>query len=155
MNKSNFRAISTIVEKLNWQKMPAEVACSAIMLMVHNYQSGLADCCDEYVSEDTAIELLTYLDADSLWTNLVIKDYETLSDEALSSFMLYYRYDIERWMKLGEPFEDAIREWDIPSLEYHRKRLFCDDLGIDPYELHNIIAFWDKVYDPYDFHLNN
>lgn len=146
MNKSEFRAISTIVEKLNWQKMPAEVGYSAIMLMVHNYQSGLADCCEESVSEDTALDMLSSLDADLLWTNLVIKDYETLCDEALSSFMLYYRYDIERWMKLGFTFEDALYMWDIPSLEYHRERIFCDDLGIHQYHLTEEIFFWSRVW---------
>ena len=146
MNKSEFGAISTIVEKLSWQKMPAEVACSAIMTMVHNYQSGLADCCDEYVSEDTALELLTYLDADSLWTNLVVKDYDTLCDEILQGYILYYRRDIERWMKFGFTFEDALYMWDIPSINYYKEKLLCDDLGIHQYQLTEELFFWNKVW---------
>ena len=146
MNKSEFRAISTIVEKLNWQKMPAEVGYSAIMLMVNNYQSGLADCCEEYVSKDTALDMLSSLEADLLWTNLVIKDYDTLCDETLQSYMLYYRMDIERWMKIGIPFEDALYMWDIPSIKYFKKRLFCDDLGIHQYQLTEELFFWNKVW---------
>ena len=113
MNSTQLSAIMQIVEKLEWNDMPALIALDAVQIMVNNYISGVADCTEDSISEDTALYLINYLDANDIWLTLFIYDYDTLNDTKMQSYALLLRADIEESMRNGETFTEARREWDI------------------------------------------
>ena len=113
MNSTQLSAIMQIVEKLEWNDMPAHIALDAVQIIVNNYISGLADCTEDSICEDTALDLINYLDADNIWLTLFIHDYDTLNDTKMQSYALLLRADIEESTRNGETFTEARREWDI------------------------------------------
>lgn len=113
MNRTQLPAIMQIVKKLEWNDMPALIALDAVQIMVNNYISGLADCTEDIISEDTALDLINYLDADNIWLALFIHDYDTLNDTKMHKYALLLRGDIEESMRNGETFTEARKEWDI------------------------------------------
>lgn len=114
MNRTQLSAIMQIVKKLEWNDMPAHIALDAVQIMVNNYISRLADCTEDIISEDTALDLISnHLEVDNIWLTLFIHDYDTLSDTKMQSYALLLRADIEESMRNGETFTEARREWDV------------------------------------------
>ena len=113
MNKTQLSAIMQIVKKLEWNDMPLFVALDAIQLMVKNYISGMADCTEDIISEETALSFIASLDVDNIWLTLFIYDYNTLNDDRAKSYALLLRYDVEECMRNGYFFSEARREWDV------------------------------------------
>lgn len=113
MNSTQLSAIMQIVEKLEWNDMPALIALDAVQIMVNNYISGVADCTEDSISEDTALDLINYLDANDIWLTLFIYDYDTLNNEEMHQQAASLRWEIEECMRNGETFTEARREWDI------------------------------------------
>lgn len=114
MNRAQLSAIMQIVKKLGWNDMPATTALDAIKTITNNYISGLADCTEEVISIDSALDLISnYLEADDIYLCLFIYDYHTLNDESMHKYALSLRHEIEASMKNGELFDEARREWDI------------------------------------------
>ena len=114
MNRTPLSAIMQIVNKLEWNDMPAYIALDAVQIMVNNYISGLADCTEDSIREDTALDLISnHLEVDNIWLTLFIHDYDTLNDTKMQSYALLLRADIEESMRNGETFTEARREWDV------------------------------------------
>lgn len=114
MNKTQLSAIMQIVKKLEWNDMPTHIALDAIQIMVNNYISGFADCTEDSICEDTALDLISnHLTVDNIWLTLFIHDYDTLNDTKMQSYALLLRADIEEFMRNGETFTEARREWDV------------------------------------------
>jgi predicted helicase len=114
MNKSQLSAIMQIVKKLGWNDMPALIALDAVQIMVNNYISGLADCTEDSICEDTALDLISnHLEVDNIWLTLFIYDYDTLNDEEMHQQALSLRWEIESYMRKGDTFTEARREWDV------------------------------------------
>lgn len=114
MNGTPLFAIMQIVKKLEWNDMPSHIALDAVQIMVNNYISCLADCTEDSICEDTALDLISnYLKVDDIWLNLFIHDYGTLNDTKMKSYALLLRADIEESMRNGETFTEARREWDV------------------------------------------
>ena len=114
MEKSQLTAIMQIVNKLGWNDMPANIALDAIQIIINNYISGLADCTEDIICVDTALDLISnHLEVDNIWLTLFIYDYDTLNDTKMQSYALLLRADIEQSMRNGEYFTEARREWDV------------------------------------------
>jgi predicted helicase len=114
MNRTQLSAIMQIVNKLGWNDMPAHIALDAVQIMVNNYISGLADCTEDSICEDTALDLISnHLEVNNIWLTLFIHDYDTLNDTKMQSYALLLRADIEESMRNGETFTEARREWDV------------------------------------------
>lgn len=76
MNAS-MKAISIIVEKLGWQDRSAEAVLQDTLLMVHNRQAGMMDCCGECDSFDDELCSLAIQTADVIVSSLYISDLES------------------------------------------------------------------------------
>ena len=114
MNITQLSAIMQIVKKLEWNDMPAHIALDAVQIMVNNYISGVADCTEDTICEETALNLISnHLDVDNTWLTLFIHDYDTLNNEEMHQQALSLRWEIERHMRNGEAFTEARREWDV------------------------------------------
>ena len=114
MNRTQLSAIMQIVKKLEWNDMPTHIALNAVQIMVNNYISGLADCTEDSICEDTALDLISnHLEVDNIWLTLFIHDYDTLNDIEMHKYALLLRWEIEEYMRKGETFTEARREWDV------------------------------------------
>ena len=77
MNKNEFKAISMIAKKMNWQDKPVECVIETIDQMVRNDQALGLDCCgecDDY--EETLLSIATW-GIDKLVSCLYTWDYTT------------------------------------------------------------------------------
>lgn len=116
MKSKHWSAIMQIVNKLHWNDMPVVVALDAVEQIIENYISGYNDCMEgeDSICEDSALDLVSkYLDEDNLWLSLFIYDYDTLIDTEMQGYALALRGDIESFMRGGDFFSQARREFDI------------------------------------------
>lgn len=113
MNKLNAKKVAQIAAKLGWLKMPANVVTNAVLLIVRNYINTIADCCDESICEDTALECILELNATDIYLQLFIDDYHSLNDVECHNLELSLRGEIEELMLKGYTFEEARREYDV------------------------------------------
>ena len=119
MNKAEFKAISIIAEKLNWQNKPVDETVETISKMVSNQQSLELDCvgeCDDF--EETLLSMALW-DSDKIGSTLYINDYHSLVNYKFNLFledmgiteedykaMLNYYVNIS-----GEAIADEYDEW--------------------------------------------
>ncbi len=77
MNKNEFKAISMIAKKMNWQNKPVECVIETVNQMVMNNQALGLDCCgecDDY--EETLLSIATW-NIDKIVSCLYTWDYTT------------------------------------------------------------------------------
>lgn len=87
MNKQEFKAISMIARKMNWQNKPVIEVCEIINQMVRNQQALELDCigeCDDY--EETLLSIATW-DASKVDSTLHLNDYHSLVDYEYTMFL--------------------------------------------------------------------
>lgn len=80
MNRNEFKAISMIAKKMDWQNKPVECVIETVNQMVRNDQALGLDCCgecDDY--EDTLLSIATW-DIDKIVSCLYTWDYTTHCD---------------------------------------------------------------------------
>lgn len=80
MNKAEFKAISMICQKLDWNTRPVIEVCESIKQMVRNQQSleidTIGECDDE---EDTLLSIALW-DSAKIFSTLLVSDYQSLCD---------------------------------------------------------------------------
>ena len=119
MNKAEFKAISIIADKLNWQNKPVMEVCETINQMVRNDQALGLDTvgeCDDY--EDTLLSIAK-LDIDKLVSCLYTWDYTThtnywhfLKETGMSGMDFYV------WMTTYDQYQQALgEEYDMEEME--------------------------------------
>lgn len=111
MNKQEFKAISTIAKKMNWQDKPVEYVIETINQMVRNDQALGLDCCgecDDY--EETLLSIATW-DIDKIVSCLYTWDYTThteywhfLKETGMSGMDFYL------WITTYDLIRDAMAE---------------------------------------------
>jgi hypothetical protein len=104
-----------IVNKMEWNDMPADVALNAVQTIINNRHNAISDCCEEDYCVDTIIEdmLSDELTAGTLWLDLFISSYDELCDKEMQSYATALKEDITSLMRSGVYFSDARKEWDI------------------------------------------
>ena len=78
MNKAEFKAISIIADKLNWQNKPVMEVCETINQMVRNQQALELDTvgeCDDF--EETLLSISLW-DKDNITSTMYVSDYTSL-----------------------------------------------------------------------------
>ena len=119
MNKNEFKAISMIAKKMDWQNKPVMEVCETINQMVRNDQALGLDTvgeCDDY--EDTLLSIAK-LDIDKLVSCLYTWDYTThcdywhfLKETGMSGMDFYV------WMTTYDQYQQALgEEYDMEEME--------------------------------------
>ena len=119
MNKAEFKAISMIAKKMDWQNKPVMEVCETINQMVRNDQALGLDTvgeCDDY--EDTLLSIAK-LDIDKLVSCLYTWDYTThtnywhfLKETGMSGMDFYV------WMTTYDQYQQALgEEYDMEEME--------------------------------------
>ena len=78
MNKQEFKAISMIAKKMNWQHKPVIEVCETINQMVRNQQALELDCigeCDDF--EETLLSIALW-NRDKIVSTIYVADYTSL-----------------------------------------------------------------------------
>lgn len=78
MNKQEFKAISMIAKKMNWQNKPVMEVCNTINQMVRNQQALELDTvgeCDDF--EETLLSIALW-DKDKITSTMYVSDYTSL-----------------------------------------------------------------------------
>lgn len=103
-----------ISEKLGWGDMSAEIAMPAINRIITNYLSMINERTGDVISpEDAVPALLENYTADQIFGLLGDDgDLNYLGSDNERTFIAL-RDEIEVWMKMGNTFEEARREWDV------------------------------------------
>ena len=120
MNKNEFKAISMIASKMNWQNKPVECVMETINQMVMNDQALGLDTvgeCDDY--EDTLLSIAVW-DTDKLVSCLYTWDYTThcdywhfLKETGMSGMDFYV------WMTTYDQVKDAMAaEYEAEDIAY-------------------------------------
>jgi len=78
MNKSEFKAISTIAKKMNWQNKPVMEVCETINQMVRNQQALELDCVGECDDEEDTLLSIALWDTNKIASTIVVSDYQSL-----------------------------------------------------------------------------
>lgn len=107
-------AILKIVNKMGWQKMPAEVAIDAIKQAVINASCILHEE-NKVVSIPEVLECLTRpgIKTSTIWVLLFVNNSKDLDDIKVNTACLAMRWEIEACLRKGMSLEAARREWDI------------------------------------------
>ena len=132
MNKNEFKAISMIAKKMNWQNKPVECVIETVNQMVRNDQALGLDCCgecDDY--EETLLSMATW-DIDKIVSCLYTWDYTThteywhfLKETGMSGMDFYV------WMTAYDNYHQAVAE------EYEMEDMALYDAYCDK---------WDNMY---------
>ena len=132
MNKNEFKAISMIAKKMNWQNKPVECVIETINQMVRNDQALGLDCCgecDDY--EETLLSMATW-DIDKIVSCLYTWDYTThteywhfLKETGMSGMDFYV------WMTAYDNYHQVVAE------EYEMEDMALYDAYCDK---------WDNMY---------
>jgi hypothetical protein len=132
MNKNEFKAISMIAKKMNWQNKPVECVIETINQMVRNDQALGLDCCgecDDY--EETLLSMATW-DIDKIVSCLYCWDYTThteywhfLKETGMSGMDFYV------WMTAYDNYHQVVAE------EYEMEEMALYDAYCDK---------WDNMY---------
>jgi len=111
MNKNEFKAISMIAKKMNWQNKPVECVIETVNQMVRNDQALGLDCCgecDDY--EETLLSMATW-DIDKIVSCLYCWDYTThteywhfLKETGMSGMDFYV------WMTAYDNYHQVVAE---------------------------------------------
>ena len=78
MNKAEFKAISSIADKLNWQNKPVMEVCETIKQMVRNQQALELDTVGECDGDEETLLSIALWDHDKIVSTLYVSDYESL-----------------------------------------------------------------------------
>ena len=132
MNKNEFKAISMIAKKMNWQNKPVECVIETVNQMVRNDQALGLDCCgecDDY--EETLLSMATW-DIDKIVSCLYCWDYTThteywhfLKETGMSGMDFYV------WMTTYDNYHQVVAE------EYEMEDMALYDAYCDK---------WDNMY---------
>ena len=114
MNKNEFKAISMIAKKMNWQNKPVECVIETIKQMVMNDQALGLDCCGECDDFEETLLSMALWDTDKIVSCLYCWDYTThtaywhfLKETGMSGMELHVlmnTYD-QYQQALGEEYE--------------------------------------------------
>lgn len=111
MNKQEFKAISMIAKKMNWQNKPVECVIETINQMVMNDQALGLDCCGECDDFEETLLSIALWDTDKIISCLYCWDYTTHTEywhflkEAGMSGMEFYV-----WMTTYDQYQQALAE---------------------------------------------
>lgn len=111
MNKNEFKAISMIAKKMNWQNKPVECVIETIDQMVRNDQALGLDCCGECDDYEETLLSIAAWDIDKIVSCLYTWDYTTHCDywyflrETGMSGMDFYV-----WMTTYDQYMQAVAE---------------------------------------------
>lgn len=101
-----------LVNKLNWNDMPVEIAIDAIKIMINNRRSVIEDCClDSLIDDDSIIKEMMF--CSDLFADLFVYDYETLCDDEYIEEVESHKDEIISLMKKGVYFNEARTNWKI------------------------------------------
>ena len=126
MNKQEFKAISMIAKKMNWQSKPFTEVCKTINQMVRNSQDLVLDCCMECDNfEETLLSIATW-DIDWIVSCLYCWDYAThcnywdfLTETGMSGMDFYV------WMSTYDQYQQALgEEYDMEEVAMYDA--YCD-----------------------------
>jgi hypothetical protein len=78
MNKAEFKAISIIADKLNWQNKPVMEVCETINQMVRNQQALELDTVGECNAFEETLLSIALWDKDNLISTMYVSDYTSL-----------------------------------------------------------------------------
>lgn len=78
MNKAEFKAISIIVDKLNWHNKPVMEVCETIKQMVRNQQALELDTVGECDGDEETLLSIALWNADKIVSTMYVSDYESL-----------------------------------------------------------------------------
>lgn len=127
MNKQEFKAISMIASKMNWQDKPVECVIEAIDQMIRNDQALGLDCCGECGDyKETLLSIATW-DIDKIVSCLYTWDYTTHCD--------YWHF---------------LRETGMSGMEFNTLMTTYDQYMqavAEEYELEDEIENWLEDYD--------
>jgi len=121
MNKNEFKAISMIAKKMNWQDKPVECVIETIDQMVRNDQALCLDTigeCDDY--EETLLSIATW-DIDKIVSCLYCWDYQThtnywhfLNETGMSGMDFYV------WMTTYDQIKQVLAEdYEMEGIDYN------------------------------------
>lgn len=134
MNKAEFKAISIIADKLNWQQKPVMEVCETIKQMVRNQQALELDTVGECDGDEETLLSIALWDRDKITSTMYVNDYTSLimwgvecfkedmglDTEALAAFwnweackmnFLVPEYEMEEsFAELAAEYNDA--DWD-------------------------------------------
>ena len=120
MNKQEFKAISMIAKKMDWQHMPFTEVCKTINQMVKNDQALGLDCCEECNDfEETLLSIATW-DIDWIVSCLYCWDYTTycnywdfLNETGMSGM------DFHVWMSTYDQIKQVLAEdYETEDIDY-------------------------------------
>jgi hypothetical protein len=127
MNKNEFKAISMIAKKMNWQNKPVECVIETVNQMVRNDQALGLDCygeCDDY--EETLLSIATW-DIYKIVSCLYTWDYTThcnywhfLKETGMSGMEFHV------WMTTYDQVKDAIAEEYNAEYEAYLEDYYSD-----------------------------
>lgn len=80
MNRSEFKAISIIADKLNWQNKPVMEVCETIKQMVRNQQALDLDTVGECDSDEETLLSIALWDREKITSTMYVSDYFSLTN---------------------------------------------------------------------------
>ena len=131
MNKQEFKAISMIAKKMNWQNKPVIECMKTINQMVRNQQALELGCtgeCDDY--EETLLSIATW-NADKIGSTIYINDYHSLVDYEHTLFLETMGITEEDYKAMQEYYDTKALQHGIEDAEYERK---CEEYEQALYE---------------------
>ena len=80
MNKAEFKAISIIADKLNWQNKPVMEVCETIKQMVRNQQALELDTVGECDGDEETLLSIALWDKEKITSTMFVCDYFSLAN---------------------------------------------------------------------------
>lgn len=80
MNKAEFKAISIIADKLNWQNKPVMEVCETIKQMVRNQQALELDTVGECDGDEETLLSIALWDKERITSTMYVSDYFSLAN---------------------------------------------------------------------------
>jgi len=131
MNKNEFKAISMIAKKMNWQNKPVMEVCETIKQMVRNQQALELDCIGECDGDEETLLSIALWSKDKIRSTMFVTDYCSLQEWSWNLFC----------EDMGITSEDmtAMMHWwnvknDLLAVEYEEEDIAKYDAYCDKWE---------------------
>ena len=125
MNKQEFKAISMIASKMNWQNKPVMEVMNTINQMVRNQQALELDTvgeCDDF--EETLLSIALW-DKDRIASTMYVSDYESLVMWGVYSFCDVMGIDMDTF--------NAMLQWNSCKMNFLAPEYEAEDIAYEEY----------------------